>query len=346
MNIDKMVEGILQESGPSSRKRTTKRKSRLQEDTGVITQGEPKRKVERNYLQYIKSGNGNSFQPAGEIKLVDSLEPCSYEARRTMDGIVFEKVDTRTDNLLMFENSRMERVIEEIDKFWSLKPNFDKLGLLHNRGILCYGPPGTGKTAMISQVTERMISNNETVLFGKDIGTVTEALHTFREIEPDRKMVVILEDMDEYIGYSERDTLQLLDGSSSVDNVLFLGTTNYIEKFPPRLRRPGRFDKEVKIGFPPVEGRMVYLNDKLGDLVEKDEIQRLADETEGFSFGHLRELVIAGFAFEEDLDKTIKRLRKVSYPDLPEREEDEVYESLKKTVGWSKSLHLTESLFN
>lgn len=336
MDITKIVDGMIKESKTRvPRKRRTRR---LSEASGEIKSS----KVEKKYIQYINSGN--SFKPAGQIKLVKQLESCAYEAHQGMEGIYFEKIEPRTDNLLVFENSRMKKVMEEINKFWGLKANFDKLGFLHNRGILAYGPPGTGKTAMIHQVAENMINSGETVLFGKNIGTVTEGLHIFREIEPDRKMVVVLEDMDEYIGYSERDTLQLLDGSSSVDNVLFLGTTNYIDRFPQRLRRPGRFDKEVKIGFPPVEGRLVYLKDKLTGLVEDDEIERMAEETDGFSFGHLRELIIAGFAFEEDIDKTIKRLRRVSYPDLPERDEDDMYESLKSKVGRSKAIALTESL--
>ena len=332
MDVTKVVDQLLERSSSKTPK-TRKTRRRLSEATS---------KIEKNYIQYINQGN--QFKPAGKIKLVKKLEPCAYEAHTGMDGIYFEKVEPRTDNLLVFENSRMKRVMEEIDKFWTLKANFDRLGFLHNRGILAYGPPGTGKTAMIHQVAENMIAKGETVLFGKSIGTVSEALHTFREIEPNRKMVVVLEDMDEYIGYSERDTLQLLDGSNSVDNVLFLGTTNYIERFPARLRRPGRFDKEIKIGFPPVEGRLVYLKDKLTGLVEDDEIARMAEETEGFSFGHLRELVIAGFAFEEDVDKTIKRLRRVSYPDLPERDEEEVYESCNKKLGKSKALSLVESI--
>lgn len=340
MDVKNLVDGLLENSKPKSTKKP-RRRIRENKQKRRLTENKSK-KVEQTFIQYIQKGN--TFEPAGRIKLVKQLEPCAYEAHTSMSGLYFEKIEPRTDNLLVFENSRMKKIMEEIDKFWTLKANFDKLGFLHNRGILAFGPPGTGKTAMIHQVAENMINKGETVLFGKNIGTVCEALHQFREIEPDRKMVVVLEDMDEYIGYSERETLQLLDGSSSVDNVLFLGTTNYIERFPARLRRPGRFDKEIKIGFPPVEGRLVYLKDKLTGLIEDDEIERMADETDGFSFGHLRELVIAGFAFEEDIDKTIKRLQRVSYPDLPEREDEDIYDSCVKKLGKGKAVSLVESI--
>ena len=310
MNVKRVVDNLLLESGVKPVDPTTGR--------------------EKTLVQYIK--RGNTFTPVGPIELVGKLEACAYEVKQTMEGLFFEKIEPRTDNLLVFENSEMQKVSKEVNKFWTLKDNFTKLGFLHNRGILLYGPPGTGKTALIHQVVESMIDASETVLFGKQVGTVTEGLKQFREIEPDRKMVVVLEDMDEYIGYSEREMLQLLDGSNSVDNVLFLGTTNYLEKFPPRLRRPGRFDKEVKIGFPPIEGRLAYLQNKLTGLVEEEEITRIAEETDGFSFGHLRELVIAGYAFEEDIGETIKRLRRVSYPDLPTRDmrDSEIRESISR----------------
>ena len=270
--------GILPEDGCES--------PVVAESSGKVTAVEKKGAVETSYVQYIK--RKNSYEPAGPIKLVEELEPALYEVRAGFSGPVFEKVKPRTDHLLVFENSVMKSVMEEVDKFWGLKGNFEKLGFLHNRGILLYGPPGTGKTALIHQISEQMVDRDDTVIFGKSIHLVTEALHVFRQIEPERKMLVVLEDMDEYIGYSERDTLQLLDGSNSVDNVLFLGTTNYIERFPERLTRPGRFDKLVEIGMPPKAGRVAYLNDKLTGIVDEDEIEAIAEKTDGFSFGHLR----------------------------------------------------------
>ena len=284
--------------------------------------------LSKSFTQYMKSGN--TFSPVGPIVLVPKLESCAYEVSFSPSGLIFEKVRPRTDSLLKFEDSTMSKVLSEVKRFWSLKDNFNKLGFLHNRGILLYGPPGTGKTCLVHQIAEGMIEQEDTIMFGKNINIVSEALNAFRQIEPDRRVVVVLEDMDEYIGYSERDALQLLDGTNSVDNVLFIGTTNYIEKFPPRLLRPGRFDRRVKIGFPPYEGRLAYLNNKLNGIVEAGEIEQLAEKTDGFSFGHLRELVIAGYAFQEDVEHTLKRLRGVSYPDLPEREDSYLSECINK----------------
>ena len=277
--------------------------------------------VESTFVQYIRQGN--TFSPAGKVVLASKLQRFAYRPVMTMSGVVFEKVKPRTDELLTFPSSAMHKVIEEIDKFWRLKDNFTKLGFLHNRGILVYGPPGTGKSCMMQQVAEQMVNQGDVIFFAKSLSPVEAGLRAFREIEPDREVVVVLEDLDEYLQYSERDLLQLLDGDNSVDNVLYLGSTNYVKKFPPRLLRPGRFDKCIYLGPPPLEGRLVYLQHKLKTLEEDDEIKRIAEQTDGLSFGHLRELVIAAYAFEEPINEVIKRLKK-SDPTLSESKDPRV----------------------
>jgi len=283
-------------------------------------------RIKRNVIQYIKEGN--SFRPIGPVELVPHLEPGGYDVAMTQQGPLFTLRETKTDQLYLFKGSKMEAIITEIDKFWQLKPNFQKLGFLHNRGLMMYGPPGCGKSACIQQVSESMAAKGDVMFIAKGIGSVRECLKAFREVEPERRVVVCMEDLDECIGYSERDVLQLLDGQDTTDNVLYLGTTNYINKFPPRLLRPGRFDKKIEIGFPPVEGRRVYLQHKLKGIAEDAEIDRIAGATEGFSFGHLREFVIGSYAFGEPANEVIRRLRAVDYTELPTREGPLAVESI------------------
>lgn len=275
--------------------------------------------LQRSNTQFIK--RGDSFLPSGPIQLVDKLEPFSYKIESSMQGPLFVKTEHQTDQLYMFENSSMIKILAEIKKFWTLKDNFDKLGYMHNRGILMYGPPGTGKTCLVQQVSEAMAKQGDVIFYARSLHTTTEGLKAFREVEPNRRAVVVFEDMDEYIKHDERNMLQLLDGENSMDNILYLGSTNYIERFPPRLLRPGRFDKKVRVDFPPTEGRLVYLQHKIGHMEEAEEIKRIADQTAGFSFGHLRELIIAKYAFEEDIGEAIVRLKDMNYQQLPEHNE-------------------------
>jgi len=321
LNIERAIKSLVEgDCGPVAPSYCAEPLKRKQEEL------EP---VQRNYVQYIKQGN--SFTPAGEIELVETLPPFAYNVQMNMSGLpVYTKFKPITDELYLFENSKMNNVLQEVKKFWTLKDNFNKLGYLHNRGILLYGPPGTGKSCLIQQVSEAMVEQGDTLFVVRGVHDAQSGLKAFREVEPERRVVVVLEDLDEYIGYQERDLLQLLDGTNSVDNVLYLGTTNYIDKFPPRLLRPGRFDKKIHVDFPPVEGRLTYLRKKIGHIEEDGKIIEIANKTSGFSFGHLRELVIGWKAFGEPVEEVLARLGSVNYKELPVRDNKAVVECLKR----------------
>jgi hypothetical protein len=261
----------------------------------------------RTYTQYTR--HGNTYEPAPDIRLEPALGKYAYRVIWTWSGVGFQRMKPQTDELYKFDNSVMTDVLGEIDRFWDLKADYDKLGLMHNRGVLMYGPPGMGKTSIINQVSDMIVGRGDVVLYAKKISTLVEGLKAFREVEPDRKAVVALEDADEYIGYEEREFLQLLDGEQSINGVLYLATTNYLERFPARLLRPGRFDKQVYVGSPPYEGRLAYLTNKLKDVEKAREIERLARETDGMSFGHLRELITAVYALKEPVNEVLARLQ-------------------------------------
>jgi hypothetical protein len=263
----------------------------------------------RSYVKWIKSGN--SFTPAGNVTTEANLQCCAYEVGVGMQGPVFTKIKPKTDGLYRFEGSVTEEVLKEIDKFWGLSEDYKRLEALHNRGILLEGPPGMGKSVTIAQVTEMVAGRGDVVFHARSIHALIPCLKAFREVEPDRKVLVVLEDADEYANYQQREFLQLFDGADAIDGVCFLATTNYLDRFPPRMIRPGRFDKIVHIGPPPMEGRLAYLKAKLKNVNEADDdaIEKLAQETDGMSFGHLRELVLAVYALKEPVDEVLARLK-------------------------------------
>ena len=263
--------------------------------------------LEKSYIQYIKQGN--TFSPAGKVVLADKLDNCPYEIQLTMAGPVFERVKPTMDEVLTFENSPMNKVVREIDYFWSRKEAYDKLGLMHNRGILMYGPPGTGKSIGLQQVVECMAKRGDVVFFVKSPEAIIEGMKVFRQIEPDRKVVVSFEEADEMCRYNERAMLRLMDGDAKVSGVLFLATTNYIDRLPERMLRPGRFDKKLYVGMPKYEHRLQYLTHKLKDIAEAGEIADMAKRSEGLGFGHLRELIAGVYAIGDSLDEVLQRLK-------------------------------------
>lgn len=263
--------------------------------------------VGKRYHKFVR--NGDSFSPVGDVVLTDALQASAYSIDSTMEGLVFRRIQCLTDDVLRFENSPMDRVVEEVDRFWSRKEKFSRLGVLHSRGILLYGPPGTGKSICLQQVVESMVSRGDLVLFAKSTSAVVDGVRAVKEVEPERKVVVVFEEVDELCSYNERPLLQLLDGDLKVGNVLYLATTNYINKLPERMLRTGRFDHKVYIGYPTFEHRLKYFTVKLKGIEEdSSKITQLAEDSEGLGFSDMREMIVGLYAMGDTMDSVRSRI--------------------------------------
>lgn len=263
--------------------------------------------IPKNFFQY--SVEGARFRPIGDIRLVEKMEPGVFNIGSDMQGLYLEQVQSNTDDMMIFEDSPMSKVTKEIETFWERKDNYKKLGLLQSRGLILYGPPGSGKSLALQQVGEAMAAKGDIMLFANSPSQIANALTSIRQIEPERKIVVAFEEADELASYDERTLLRLMDGDMKVNNVLYLATTNYIDRLSPRLQRPGRFDKRVFVGPPKLEHRVQYLKAKLKGTVTDSQINDMAKKTDGLSFGHLRELIAGAFAIGDNVDDVILRLR-------------------------------------
>lgn len=145
-------------------------------------------------------------------------------------------------------------------------------------------------------------------------GETALALSKMREIEPNRPIIVIWEDLDTVIyRYGEDKVLALLDGELQIDNVIFIATTNYPEQLDGRItNRPSRFDKVLEVGMPSKEARVLYLKKKLPKETE-ERIEHLAEATKEFSVAHLRELIVALYCLKQPEAETIERLKKMKF---------------------------------
>jgi SpoVK/Ycf46/Vps4 family AAA+-type ATPase len=257
--------------------------------------------------QYSRSGSG--FQATSAT--VEKLPPAIYKLIATNSGLVFDTHNVVTDNLLRLPDSKSDQVIAEIENFWKKGEIFKKFGFSHKRGFLLWGPPGSGKTCTIAFVMQQMVKDGGVVFLGDcGPGLLGTGIKQFRTIEKERPVVVVLEDIDTLIQqYGESEVLSILDGESSISNVVFLATTNYPENLDGRVvNRPSRFDRVVKIGMPNKDARLAYLKSRnLG--VDESELVKWADLTDGFSIAHLKEVVVGVMCFGNVLEEEIKRLK-------------------------------------
>jgi len=152
---------------------------------------------------------------------------------------------------------------------------FDRLGIDPPKGVLLHGPPGTGKTLIAKAVANESGANFYTIngpeIMSKFYGQSEENLRKiFEEAQKNAPSIVFLDEIDaiapkrsEVHGEVERrvvsQLLTLMDGLKGRGKVIVIGATNIPDVIDPALRRPGRFDREIRIDVPDRNGRKEIL---------------------------------------------------------------------------------------
>lgn len=258
------------------------------------------------------SVSGQAFFPTEYT--VEELPPGYYVIENSERGIYFYKTPMNLDDLMILPDSTSEEILKQIEYFWTREQQFRELGFLWKRGIMLHGPAGGGKTSTLQLLSKSIIEKGGISIYLKNPHNTARGLEILRRIEPNRPIVVLLEDIDALIkDYGESEILAILDGELQIDNVVFVATTNYPEDLDKRLiNRPSRFDVVVQIDMPTAEARSLYLRTKNPRLArDREELNRWVKESKGFSVAHLKEMILAVEALGEDVDVTIARLKKM-----------------------------------
>jgi AAA+ superfamily predicted ATPase len=222
------------------------------------------------------------------------------ERNEKIDPIFLTKPPVTDQDIILDENTKgiIRRTI--ID-FHERRENLMKVGLPGRRGVLFYGPPGTGKTYTCRYVSHRLASATTVVAAGASLLHIKSICNIARMLQPS---VVILEDVD--LVYSARDRniyttalgelMDELDGFNPEDHIIFILTTNAIDRVEAAIReRPGRISQCVYFGPPVPELRRLYLESLLApyDCLRLS-VDELIAKTEGVTQAFLKELVYRG----------------------------------------------------
>lgn len=286
--------------------------------------------------------NSNKFIPSKESKIVKNVDPGIYKIRFTNDiGYYLFKKNHTTDELLEFPSSIHTSVLNEIKNFNSLRENFEKYKFAYKRGILLHGKPGSGKSCTIALVIKYYIEELNGVVFtinnGSDLDSFMEFVpETFRQIESDRPLLVVIEDLDGLCYSADLETrlLQILDGLDQFENVVYMATTNYIEKLKERIiNRPSRFDRRIYVPFLSYADRLYYFQQKISEEDKHNvEIKKWAYDTEDMSIAHLSELIKLVLVFKQPYEQSISELRELNNC---KKLSSHDYEKNNHTIGFS-----------
>jgi GTPase SAR1 family protein len=256
---------------------------------------------------------GTLFKPLPDVEIVGKFESGCYTVEQEpMTGtVLFNKMVNNHDGLIDLPNTEYDKAVKELDFFLksSTEDNFKKYNFIYKRSTLLYGLPGTGKTCIVNRVADKVQEMGGIVLFNPDPRLIFKAFEVITDLNPESLVLVIFEELDELLTRHESILLNILDGEIQKSRVIYMATTNYFDRIPARIRRPGRFSSCIEVNFPSAETRSFYLKSKLKDNVQN--IDKWVDITNGFSIDELKETVLAVCCLEQPLLDVVEKIRAI-----------------------------------
>lgn len=231
--------------------------------------------------------------PSTDIQLLKKLKPGVYKVDSSREyGIFCKEVSFEGDNLFIFSNNQVDKLLNEVKLFWDQKDLYKSNNLIHKRGILLEGSPGSGKTSLIHLLSSAIVKAGGIVFILDSPSKLPVYINfvkdVFRYIQPETPIITIIEDIDEYASV-EPVLLDFLDGSNHVDHHLLIATTNDSTEISERLLRPSRIDIRVEIEIPSEQIRREFLTKK---KIDEPLLTNLVDASDTFSFADLKEFFI------------------------------------------------------
>lgn len=255
--------------------------------------------------------------------------------------------------------------LKEIVDFLRDNKKYTEIGARIPKGVLLLGPPGTGKTLLARAVAGEAkvpffsISGSDFVEMFVGVGA-SRVRDLFEQAKKNAPAIIFIDEIDAVGrqrgaglggGHDEREqTLnQLLvemDGFEDNDSVIVMAATNRRDILDPALLRPGRFDRQILVGYPDVKGREAILkvHTRNKPLAPDVDLETIAKSTVGFTGADLENLVNEASLLAARKNKkaiTKDELEEVSIKVVagPEKKSKVITEDEKKLTAYHEGGH-------
>ncbi|MRH28141.1 ATP-dependent zinc metalloprotease FtsH [Microbacterium sp. SYP-A9085] len=194
--------------------------------------------------------------------------------------------------------------LEEIKDFLKDPAKFQAVGARIPKGVLLYGPPGTGKTLLARAVAGEAgvpfysISGSDFVEMFVGVGA-SRVRDLFNQAKENAPAIIFIDEIDAVGrhrgaglggGHDEREQtlnqmLVEMDGFDPKANVIVIAATNRPDILDPALLRPGRFDRQIGVDAPDLQGRLKILqvHGRGKPLADSVDLEVVARKTPGFT---------------------------------------------------------------
>ncbi len=259
------------------------------------------------------------------LKLMPKTKPVQIkpETKSSINWDDIAGVDEAKDELI------------EVVEFLRDPKRFTKLGARVPKGVLLHGPPGTGKTLLAKAVAHesgaQFFSQSAAAFVEMFAGLGAARIRRlFREARKHAPAIIFIDELDavggrrgsDFSGEREQTLNQLLvemDGFNTSGDLVVMAASNLLEKLDPALLRPGRFDRQVFVSPPDVDGRERILEVHTRDKPVRDvDLGNVAAQTSGLTGADLANLCNeaaircarrAGYALtRQDFDEALERV--------------------------------------
>ena len=221
-----------------------------------------------------------------------------------------EKRKTTFDDVAGADEEKEE--LEEIVEFLKSPGKYNDLGAKIPKGVLLVGPPGTGKTLLARAVAGEAgvpffsISGSDFVEMFVGVGA-SRVRDLFEHAKKHSPCIIFIDEIDAVGrqrgtglggGHDEREQtlnqmLVEMDGFGANEGVIVIAATNRPDILDPALLRPGRFDRQVTVGYPDIMGREAILkvHARKKPLAPDVRLKTIAKTTAGFTGADLANLL-------------------------------------------------------
>jgi cell division protease FtsH len=244
------------------------------------------------------------WEPVIAILFFTALILLMWRTLKVMPRVKPQRIKPASNQAVTFEDiagvDEAKAELQEIVEFLRDPKAFAKLGAKVPKGILLHGPPGTGKTLLAKAVANesgaqffaQSAASFVEMFAGLGAARIRRLFAVARKHEP---AIIFIDELDavggrrgsDISGEKDQTLNQLLvemDGFASSGRVVVIAASNLLEKLDPALLRPGRFDRQVFVVPPDVNGRLGVLQVHTRDKPLEDvDLMLVAQQTSGLT---------------------------------------------------------------